>query len=66
MSPDFKKHLWDELTSCVKYVSIDHNTLLKMPVYIRKFYIAKHNESVKEEASKAEMSKKKRKKGGLK
>lgn len=58
ITPDFKKYLWDELTSCEKYVGIDYNTLMKMPTYIRKFHIAKHNDVIKEEREKMNKSKK--------
>lgn len=62
MSPDFKSYLWDEITSCVKFVGIGHDTILKMPTYIRRFYIAKHNEYIREEKEKMKNSNKKPKK----
>jgi len=62
ISPDYKKYLWDELISCVRFVGIDHNTLLKMPTYLRKIYIGKHNEHIKEENEKLKKAGKKRNK----
>lgn len=52
ISPDYKKYLWDEIINCVKFVGIEHNTLLKMPTYIRKIYIGKHNEYISNENEK--------------
>ena len=62
ISPDFKKYLWDELISCEKYIGIPHDSLMKMPIYLRKFYISKHNESVREEKERMKQNKNKRKK----
>lgn len=39
-----EKKLWDELWGCVNYLKIPFDTLMSMPVYIRKFWILKHNE----------------------
>lgn len=65
ISPDFKRYLWDEIISCVKFVGIDHNTILKMPTYIRKIYIFKHNQYVESENEKnKQRSKQKPKKNG--
>lgn len=61
ISPDFKKHLWDEIIDCVNYVGIDHNTIIKMPTYIRKAYISKHNNRVNEEREKLNSKKNKKK-----
>jgi hypothetical protein len=61
ISPDFKKYLWDEIISCVKFVGIDHNTLLKMPTYLRKIYIGKHNDYIEKENEKAKQIANKRK-----
>lgn len=62
ISPEFKKYLWDEIVSCVKFVGIDHNTILKMPTYIRKFYISKHNQYVEKENEKNKQNTKRNKK----
>ena len=40
-----EKRLWDELWGCVKYLEIPYETVRDMPVYIRKFWILKHNEA---------------------
>ncbi len=49
ISPEFKVHLWDELTSCEKFVGIPYDILMTMPTYIRKFHIQKHNDYISEE-----------------
>ena len=43
------KQLWDELWGCVNYLKIPFETVMSMPVYIRKFWILKHNETVNKE-----------------
>lgn len=37
--------LWDEIWGCVNYIKIPYDTIMNMPVYIRKFWIKKHNEA---------------------
>ena len=39
-----EKYLWDELWGCINYLKMPYDTVLQMPVYIRKFWILKHNE----------------------
>ena len=39
-----EKRLWDELWGCINYLKMPYDTVLSMPVYIRKFWILKHNE----------------------
>lgn len=41
---DSEKRLWDELWGCVNYLKIPFETVMSMPVYIRRFWILKHNE----------------------
>lgn len=47
ISPEYKSIFLDETTSCEIYIGIPHETLWKMPTYMRKYYINKHNDSVK-------------------
>lgn len=37
--------LWDELWGCVNYIKIPYETVMNMPVYVRKYWIKKHNEA---------------------
>ena len=41
---DFEKTLTDEIWGCVKYVGIPYDTVMKMPIHVRKYFIKKHNE----------------------
>ena len=40
----YEKGLWDELYAFVTYVKVPYETVMKMPVYVRKYWIDKHNE----------------------
>ena len=53
-SPKAEQYLKDELWGCFKYIKIPFETLYKMPVRERKFYIEKHNAASKEENAKME------------
>lgn len=47
----------DELWGCVEYLKIPFDTLWAMPVYLRKYWIQRHNDKVKtEEQSNANKS----------
>lgn len=52
ISPNYEKHLKEELYDCFKYIGIPFDILYKMPTRDRKFYIAKHNGLVNEENNK--------------
>lgn len=39
----------DEIWGCVEYLKIPFDTLWEMPVYLRKYWIIRHNEKVKKE-----------------
>ena len=41
---DFEKNLTDEIWGCVKYVGIPYDTVMRMPIHVRKYFIRKHNE----------------------
>lgn len=44
------KKLWEEIWGCVNYLKIPYETVMHdMPVYVRKFWIMKHNETVSNE-----------------
>ena len=64
---NFKEQLWDEIWSFETYVSgsnggsMTHSEVLKLPIYLRKYFIQRHNEKVKkenEEIKKAKENKK--------
>ena len=39
----------EELWGCVEYLKIPFDTLWEMPVYLRKYWIERHNDKVKNE-----------------
>ena len=41
--------LMDEIWGCVEYLKIPFDTLWTMPVYLRKYWILRHNEKVSAE-----------------
>ena len=63
INPEFKKQFWDEIYGFETYVggALDHKQLLDMPIYLRKYYIAKHNERMEKEKADHEASLKKKK-----
>lgn len=45
-NPEAENALWDEIWGCVNYVKIPYETVMyEMPVYIRKYWIKRHNEA---------------------
>jgi sarcosine oxidase delta subunit len=45
------QNLWDELYGCNNYLKIPFDTLMDMPVHIRKYWIHKYNAENKEDTS---------------
>ncbi len=45
------QQLWDELYGCNNYIKIPFDTLMDMPVHIRKYWIQKFNADNKEDNS---------------
>ena len=41
-----EKALWDEIFGCVNYIKMPYETVMNKPVYLRHFWITKHNEAV--------------------
>lgn len=45
-NPEAEQALWDEIWGCVSYVKIPYETVMyNMPVYVRKYWIQRHNEA---------------------
>jgi hypothetical protein len=40
---EYERAFWEEIWGCVKYIKIPYDTVMNMPVYIRKILIARHN-----------------------
>ena len=47
---------WNEIYGCVNYLNIPYETVMNLPVQIRKFWIRKHNQNVEEEKRATENS----------
>lgn len=41
--------LWEEIWGCVNYLNIPYDTVMEMPVYVRKYWIQRHNAACAEE-----------------
>lgn len=52
ISPNYEQNLKDELFGCFKYIGIPFDTLERMPVRDRKYYINRHNKITEEENNK--------------
>lgn len=48
---------WDEIYGCVNYLNLPYDTVMNLPVYVRKFWIKKHNYSVEEQNAEIEKEK---------
>lgn len=46
-------NLMNEIWGCVEYLKIPYETVMEMPVYLRKYWINKHNEKVIAEEKKS-------------
>ena len=50
-------NFWDEIYGCVNYLNLPYDTVMNLPVYVRKFWIKKHNRQVEEEQAEMERAK---------
>ena len=39
---------WNEIYGCVNYLNIPYDTVMNLPIYIRKFWIQRHNLNLQE------------------
>ena len=46
---NYELSFWNEIFGCVNYLNIPYETVMKLPIYIRKFWIQKHNQQVEEQ-----------------
>lgn len=49
ISPDYERHLKEELFGCFKFINIPFEELERMPTRDRKAYISLHNKAVQKE-----------------
>ena len=54
---DSVMNFWDEIYGCVNYLHLPYDTVMNLPVYVRKFWIKKHNRQVEEEQAEMERAK---------
>ena len=54
---DSVMNFWDEIYGCVNYLNLPYDTVMNLPVYVRKFWIKKHNRQVEEEQAEMERAK---------
>lgn len=45
---EYELNFWNEIYGCVNYLNLPYDTVMGLPIYIRKFWIQKHNQSIKE------------------
>ena len=50
-------NFWNEIYGCVNYLNLPYDTVMNLPVYVRKFWIKKHNMAIEEERVQAEQAK---------
>ena len=61
ITDDFKKNLFDEFWGCQIYIGLNPTYVKSIPVYERKYQIARHNEKVEKEKAEHEAALKKKK-----
>lgn len=49
---EYETAFWNEIFGCVNYLHLPYETVMGMPIHIRKFWIEKHNRN-NEEAEEA-------------
>lgn len=45
---------WEEIFGCVTYLELPYETVMSMPIYLRKYWIEKHNRSHQEHKARSE------------
>jgi len=45
---DYEMSFWNEIFGCVNYLNLPYETVMDMPIHIRKFWIQKHNQRAEE------------------
>lgn len=44
----YETAFWNEIFGCVNYLNLPYDTVMNMPIHIRKFWIEKHNKNAEE------------------
>lgn len=50
-------NFWNEIYGCVNYLNLPYETVMNLPVYVRKFWIKKHNRAMEEQQAEMEAAK---------
>ena len=54
ISPDYEYYLKEEIWGCMHYMGFGYETLRKMPIRDRKFFIMRHNKEMERQNAQAE------------
>lgn len=46
---EYEYSFWNEIYGCVNYLNLPYDTVMNLPIYIRKFWIKRHNRQAAEE-----------------
>lgn len=46
---DYEMRFWNEIFGCVNYLNLPYDTVMNMPIHVRKFWIQKHNQTIEEQ-----------------
>lgn len=46
---EYEYSFWNEIYGCVNYLNLPYDTVMNLPIYIRKFWIKRHNRQAEEE-----------------
>ena len=46
---EYEYSFWNEIYGCVNYLNLPYETVMNMPIYVRKFWIQRHNRQAEEE-----------------
>lgn len=62
---EYEYSFWNEIWGCVNYLNLPYDTVMNLPIYIRKFWIQKHNRQAEEDKIEVENNSASKKIGGV-
>ena len=51
---EYEYSFWNEIWGCVNYLNLPYDTVMNLPIYIRKFWIKRHNQQAQEQKEEEE------------
>jgi hypothetical protein len=57
ISPDYEYYLKEEIWGCMHYMGFSYETLRKMPIRDRKYFIMRHNQEIERQNAQYENTK---------